>query len=107
MDAMKENLARLGVHESQIKTEEFSMIPDTSSWLRIRNMGYAVGLATALFALIFYTIQNIANSAPTTIVVPKNTDLNQQNNSANSVTNSGQAHPNQATPMPSRRTRMS
>lgn len=108
MDAMRKNLAAIGAHPNQIETEEFSMIPDTSLWLRIRNTSYAFGVAAAVFAMIFYAIQSFAKksvvtASPTSI--PANTNLNQPSNSA--LGNQTQPNPATVPAVPSRRTRVS
>ena len=113
MDAMRRDLSELGVREAQIRTEEFSMMPDTSLWLRSRNMAYAVGLATAIFALIFYTIQNFGKQGNVnSAAVTDNMVSNQPSNTGNGSAGTNQVQQPQQTsvpviPAPSRRTRTS
>jgi hypothetical protein len=62
MEAMKENLRRIGVHDFQIETEGFSMIPDDGWFVKLRNTAYALGFAAAVFSLPFYFIHKAGNS---------------------------------------------
>ena len=73
MEAMKENLKRIGVEDFQIETEAFSMIPDKGFRLKIRNTAYALGFAAFVFFLPFYLIvqrsaKNLAATANTATV---------------------------------------
>jgi len=105
MDAMRKNLAAIGVDESQIRAEEFSMIPDTSLWLRVRNMTYALSLAAVLFVAILYAIRNVAQQRS----INSGSFLGVTNSSQ---TNTGTANVSQTqqaptTVLPSHRTRVS
>lgn len=62
MEAMRENLRSIGVHDFQIETEGFSMIADAGVWQKFKNTVYAFGLATAIFLLPFYIIQRSSKS---------------------------------------------
>lgn len=66
MEAMKENLKSVGVHDFQIETEGFSMIADAGVWQKFKNTAYAFGLATAIFLLPFYFIQRSSKNLATT-----------------------------------------
>ncbi len=60
MEAMKENLKKIGVQDFQIETEGFSMIEDEGIWPKIRNTFYALSFAMAVFLLPFYFIYKSA-----------------------------------------------
>ena len=63
MEAMRENLKSIGVHDFQIETEGFSMIADAGVWQKFKNTAYAFGLATAIFLLPFFFIQRSNKSS--------------------------------------------
>lgn len=121
MDAMRKNLASIGVHESQIETEEFSMISDASFWLRTRNLAYALGISAAMFALSFYVIyhsakKNVADTSATIVPAPENITQDPPSNppGAPATINQNQQPKNQLTapatpavPKPVPRTRVS
>lgn len=67
MNAMVNNLISLGVEKTQIKMEEFSMIPDNTFWSRLLNFSYATGFAFVLFILII----NLINKTPADAAVIK------------------------------------
>lgn len=50
------NLLSLGVAKNQIELEEFSMIPDKTLWVRLRNLGYAFSVALILLVITFSSI---------------------------------------------------
>ncbi len=53
MDGMVNNLLSLGVSKNQIQMEEFSMTPDKSFTLRLRNFSYALSAPILIFAIAF------------------------------------------------------
>ncbi len=76
MEAMKENLKRIGVYDFQIETEAFSMMSDSGVWLKFKNTVYAFGLATAIFLLPFYFIERSNRNLAATGNAATVTDLN-------------------------------
>lgn len=73
MASMVANLLRLGVSRSQIKMEEFSMIPDKSWGARLKNISYALGFSALVAAIIFFSFIY----EPVTKTAKKNYDANQ------------------------------
>lgn len=64
MDAMKLNLSSLGVHRSQIETEEFAMVGGRF-WPELKNIAYATGFSAGLMAVALAAI----NSAKPSVAV--------------------------------------
>jgi hypothetical protein len=63
MNAIKIELLRLGVSDKQIFSEEFSMIPDSGFWLKLKNLSYATGFAGVTMLLPLYFIYNTASGS--------------------------------------------
>lgn len=63
MDGMKRELLKLGAVDTQIFSEEFSMIPDTGFWPKLKNFSYATGFAGVTMLLPFYFIYNTAQGS--------------------------------------------
>lgn len=60
MEAMKNELRVRGATADQIAMEEFSMIPDSGFWVRMKNLSYATGFAGLAMLLPFYFIYQSA-----------------------------------------------
>jgi hypothetical protein len=63
MNAIKIELLRLGASDKQIFSEEFSMIPDTGFWLKLKNFSYAAGFAGVTMLLPLYFIYNTGSAS--------------------------------------------
>lgn len=74
MAAMVANLLSLGVARSQIKMEEFSMIPDKNWSSKIKNISYALAFSALVFIISFSLIYKAATAMAT---AKKNYDTNQ------------------------------
>jgi ferredoxin-NADP reductase len=86
MEVIKNSLLSLGVKESRISLEAFSMINDKSLWPQFRNLLYATGFSAAVLALVFFSITN--SLAATKSLKPVNSSLNSIiDNSASSLQN--------------------
>jgi hypothetical protein len=53
---MKKNLSEIGVKDSQIETEEFSMMPDDKVFTKLQDLWYALTFSAALFILFLSII---------------------------------------------------
>jgi ferredoxin-NADP reductase len=72
MAAMVANLLSLGVTRTQIKMEEFSMIPDKTWSARLKNISYALAFSALVFIISFSLIHKTADAT-----TKKNYDANQ------------------------------
>ncbi len=112
MTAMIENLKSIGVDDSQIETEAFSMMPDSGWWLKIRNTVYALGFAGIVFLLPFYFIQRAGKSATVANSNAPAVDLNSATATPSGVSPVTVSAPSTVSapigvPLPARRTRTS
>jgi ferredoxin-NADP reductase len=76
MAAMVTNLLTLGVRRTQIKMEEFSMIPDKAWPARLKNTAYALAFS-ALIVAIFFSFVYEGRGATDEAAENKNYDVNQ------------------------------
>ena len=72
MAAMVANLLSLGVARSQIKMEEFSMIPDNAFLPRLKDISYAMAFSFAIFIISFSSI--LKSSASSSAAIKKSYD---------------------------------
>lgn len=70
MAAINQCLLELGVEQSQIEKEGFSMIAGSGFWANLKNLSYTAGFSTLLVLLAFYFVNAAASSSAVTASAP-------------------------------------